>query len=427
MSFPKVKHWGTFICELCTVRAVLDRPLQSPQDRTLLAFERMRILDMANAWAQKTHAAYQSKLGYIQNFESHFGLSCLPATPLRRPPDSADIALMWAQECYSLRRGRSGREPVVFGSIRPLRSAASQFLAWDTLLHTNGASYFDTGRRVFQGSCRLTDNLAYSLFSQGQATRIGDNPQPSTALLHRHVRWLDHDLRRRLSQARNLSHALTIAKAGFLNLVLWLGWLRSNEALSLRWCDIDVIHPRHGDREDFPPNMGALCLRLLPATKASRTRTADVVISYTCCSGLSIGWWWSQLLRLQGHPPQVSGRLHGHSDLIFVSSGLSPWSSWYYRTHFLYPALRSQQAEGNAYLYHFTGGDNALELKFWSLNSYRRGARTHSQRGGSFRKATQAQVYEHARWHRKRSSEAIDVMYRQWTLYERAIVTFFSF
>jgi hypothetical protein len=32
----------------------------------------------------------------------------------------------------------------------------------------------------------------------------------------------------------------------------------------------------------------------------------------------------------------------------------------------------------------------------------------------SFRKATLAQVYEHARWLRRRSGEAIDVLYREW-------------
>ena len=108
------------------------------------------------------------------------------------------------QECYSLRYGRSGRDPVVFGTLRSLRSAAGHFFAWDAQLATNGSSYMDTSRRVVLAPCRLTDNLAYSLFTQGQATRIGEHSSPSTALLYRHIKWLDTDLHRRFQRAHSL-------------------------------------------------------------------------------------------------------------------------------------------------------------------------------------------------------------------------------
>jgi hypothetical protein len=39
LAFPKVQHWGTFICELCTVRAVIGRELNRPSDFDLLGLD----------------------------------------------------------------------------------------------------------------------------------------------------------------------------------------------------------------------------------------------------------------------------------------------------------------------------------------------------------------------------------------------------
>ena len=421
LSFPKVKHWGTFICEYCTVRSVLERELHGVNDWRLLAYERMRIIDMANAWAKKTFATYQSKLSFIRAFEQEFGFTCLKPTHLARPPHSPDIPLMWMQECYSLRYGRSGLDPVVFGTLRSLRSAAGHFLAWDAQLATNGSSYVDNSRRVVLAPCRLTDNLAYSLFTQGQATRIGDHSSPSTALLHRHIKWLDTDLRRRLRHASSLHEQRWIVTAGLLNLTLWLGWLRSQEAFALRWCDVSAIGPHQSDRADLPRGLGVLVFRLTPATKSDRTRTADVVIAYTCRSGLSIGWWWTKLCSLQ---PQ--GATLTSTDPLFTFGPNRHWTSQLFRTQVLYPALVAQQLQGDGFLQPFTD-DNSIPTKFWSLNSYRRGARTHAQRGGPFPKATDAQVYEHGRWRKRRSGHPIDVLYREWLIRDRVLITFYCF
>jgi hypothetical protein len=43
-----------------------------------------------------------------------------------------------------------------------------------------------------------------------------------------------------------------------------------------------------------------------------------------------------------------------------------------------------------------------------------------------FRKASQDQVYEHARWRRRRSSEAIDKQYDDWTEADRIALTLLS-
>ena len=421
LVFPRVKHWGTFVCELCTVRAVLGRELRGREDWKLLAFERMRIIDMANAWAQKTHAAYQVKLQYIRNFEHQFGFKCLTSPPLLCPPNNSDIPLMWMQEAYSLKNGRSGRDPVVFGTLRSLRSAAGQFYAWERHLHTNGHSYMDAQRRVYSGDCRLTDNLAYTLMSQGQATRVGEHSCPSTALLHRHIVWIDHNLQQRFSCALSLRERLWLATAGLLNLTLWLGWLRSNEALSLRWCDVQCIPPHRSAEADLPPGLGALTFQLSPATKASRTRTVDVIIAYRSRSGLSAGRWYDRLVRCQPHPD-----ISVSTQPIFQTPNKQVWTSFLFRNQVLYPALFAQQTQGDGFLLPFTG-QNAIPNKFWSLNSYRRGARTHAQRGGTSRKATDAQVYEHGRWRRKRSGESMDILYREWGLRDRVLITFYCF
>ena len=111
---------------------------------------------------------------------------------------------MWIQQSYSLRAGRSGEDPVVFGTLRSLRSAAGQFFAWETQLRHKGMSYMDNNCRIHAGKCRLTDNLAYTLMSQGQSTRMGEHSIPSTALPHRHISWLDRNLRRRWLTATTL-------------------------------------------------------------------------------------------------------------------------------------------------------------------------------------------------------------------------------
>ena len=424
LHFPLVREWGLFICEYCTTRSVVERDLHGQNDRQLMMFERMRIIDTANAWASRTHGVYQAKLKFIRRFEHAYQFTCLQSTELTRPPHGPDIPLMWMQECYSLRMGRSTRDPVVFGSIRPLRSAASQFLTWDAALSSHGGSYLDGQRRVLLGDCRPTDNLAYTLFTQGQSTRIGDHPRPSTALLSRHIHWIDNHLQHRYLHTQDVRLRAFFLRAGFCNLVLWLGWLRSAETFSLRWCDISVIMPSQADQADLPAGQGALTLRLTPATKSSRSLTADVVIAFQCRSRLSLGWWWVHLC----HNPLITPELIASTELIFRTAGTGQWTSLFFRTQVLYPSLYLQQWQGDGFLAPFHANTpQSIENKFWSLNSYRRGARTHAQRGRGLEKANTTQIYEHGRWRRRRTGEHIDVMYREWSLRDRLLITFYCF
>lgn len=429
LCFPTVKCWGHFICEACTVRAILGRELTGGPDWRLLCFERMRILDLVHYWSVGTHKQYQAKLMAIHRFEQEFGVAILQRSHLRSPPISPTIPLMWAQEAYSLRKspGRSDVNGlplfVKYPTIRQLRSAASQFFSWDTLISRPGQALLDEKKRVLHLPCRVTDDLSSSLFAAGLGTRLGDEAAPSIALLDRHVRTLEADLNRLFLNARTNAERREFALAGFLTLILWLAWLRSMEAISLKWCDVTVIAPQDGARVDLPIGLGAVLLGLLPETKTSRTRRADVVCAYETLSGYSLGRWATRA-RVYAYDGELSP--------IFIHPDGTPWTSRYFRERYLYPSLRSQQAAGDALLKAFDmlTGPNSIAAKFWSLHCMRRGARTQVTRGGRiasyrFMKASPDQVYEHGRWERKRSGEKIDVVYREWTIRDRVKITFY--
>jgi hypothetical protein len=323
LAFPAVKHWPNFVCEACTVRAVADRELTDSTDWKLLCYERMRVIDMAHNWAPGTHRQYQQKLGSVRRFELQHGIAILRPTPLPRPPSGPEIPLMWFQEAYSLRKSSRRRDSieslnVAFSTVRQFRSAVSQFMAWDAVISHPSQAFLDQNKRLIYQSCRPTDNLSSSFFSSGLSARIGDEPNPSVALLDRHIRWMEQDLNTRFLATRDPLLRHEVALAGLATLSLWLGWLRSMETFSLEWRDIEVVDPATLLRINFGRSI--------------------------CC---------------------------------------------------------------------------------------RRGARTQVTRGGSiaryrFRKSSPAQVYEHARWRRKRSGEKIDVTYREWPLIDRLKITLYS-
>jgi hypothetical protein len=80
---------------------------------------------------------------------------------------------------------------------------------------------------------------------------------------------------------------------------------------------------------------GVIELRLLPETKSNRTKVADIVIAYACASGLSLGLWIKRLRRLW--PDALADTL-----MIRGSTGI-PWTSHYFRTHYLYAWLHRER------------------------------------------------------------------------------------
>lgn len=426
LSFPGGVTVGTFICEVCTVRSSLGRELGRPTDTQLVALERMRILDIAHSWAPRSHEAYGVYLREIRRFEERWDINILSVPQLRVPPSPPIIPLMWCQEAYSLRPGgrgqRQGGGQVSFSTVRQLRAAVSHMEAWTQVVTDPEGGYLDQSRRLIQGACRGTDSVGATLFAKGMATRTGTDSTPSKSLLYRHVLQLDLDLREHYEQANDPDLRHQFALAGMFNTLLWTAWLRAGEGLGLRWEDFEVTLPQEGPRLGLPRGVGAVQLRLKPETKSTRQRQADMVIAYVCGSGLSLGQWIARGMTTYPENGLPTG-------LIFQDEDGQPWSSASFRSQYLYPTLRRMQVEGDPYLTPFNHAQGkSLEEAFWSLSSYRNGARSWVSRPrkyphGRQRAATQPEVYEHGRWRKTRNNEDIDKVYQQWSIEDRVTIT----
>ena len=89
LVLPRMSDFSTFVCEACTVRAVVDRELSPRASGTaLLMLERMRIVDLVSYWSKGTHTQYQGKMKIFRNFAKDFGVCFLRPTPAARPPYS---------------------------------------------------------------------------------------------------------------------------------------------------------------------------------------------------------------------------------------------------------------------------------------------------------------------------------------------------
>ena len=427
LVFPNVEIWPNFVCELCTVRAQLSRELGHPGDRWLLQLERMRLLDIAHSTAASTLMGYQSQLRKVKKFEkAHSGLHVLPLTKLPHPPIGPAVTLAWVELDTSVQvlpaRGSWGLRTPVFNSVRQIRSAVSNYASWDIVQTRPEDNYFDRHRHHL-GPCKVTDSGGYTLFSKGLAQRIGNNPRQATALLGRHITGLEQWFEDNYRRARTRADRQRWTLAGLAHVLLWLGWLRGGEAFGIAQEDLQRILPRDGPAFDLPSGVGALLIRMLK-DKSNREQSFDIAIAYRCLSGLCAGKW---LARAEGRglwdptSPQ----------LLFCHPSGKAWTSHYYRHQFLYPGLAHLRRNGDPFLARFDGSQPHLTFTyaFWSLHCYRRGARTHSQRvqpDRRHKRASKAQVYEHARWRVQSGGEDIDVTYREWTLYDKLRITLLS-
>ena len=91
-----------------------------------------------------------------------------------------------------------------------------------------------------------------------------------------------------------------IALGGFVNLTLWLTWVRSSELFSLTFADIQAFAPYLWMMHDLPFNCGILCFLLLPEIKSSPSRKADILIAHQTKSGFKPLLWWN---RVHQHSP----------------------------------------------------------------------------------------------------------------------------
>jgi hypothetical protein len=430
LQFPSnIQCLGNFICEACTVRAVLQRELlYASHDLALLALERARLIDMLNSWSEGTHARYQGHLRYITKFETEFGVAILSPTILQCPPHSAAIPTMWAQQRYALQPSPSARrqgESLAFGTVRGIRSAVSQFYQWDWhVAYPDRAVQDGSHRTILVDQCSPTDSMAYTAMTSGFATRKGDNPQPSKALLARHIAFIDKYLDDLYRTSADPESRLDAARAGLTNICGWLGWFRATELFGIEWANILVVEPGDGSRYEIPDHVGAIRFHFPLPTKTSRATDTDLWCAYTSGSGFSAGKWFQRLRRALGASVFPTG-----ATPVFQRRDGHRWTSAHYRTTYLIPLLEMQRQQGDPYLAAYDGATPGTRLAnvFYSFHSYRDGAATHvtKLRLGCWRKATKPEVYGHGRWRLARSSEPINDQYTQPPVLDQLAITLY--
>ena len=373
LSYPPTRIAPPFICEACTVRAQLGEELgKTGKHLSLLMLERMRLVDQANAWSQGTHQNYQALLGKLRKFEVAHGLTLLQPTALAHPPRHPSIGVMWAQQQYLLctptGTHTQSEDRIRFGTAQALRSAASQYYLWDRqVAHPERTLRDPRSRKIYLAEgVSPTDAMGYGLMVTGMAKRVGDHSRPPIALTLPQVLWIMRRLDSMWTGCGTRAERREIAAAAVTHLLGWLGWLRSLELFSLTWGDITITQLAHGPRLGLPVGVGAIELRLLPETKTTRTKVADVVISYICASGLTPGLWLDRLRRLW---PQASPH-----ELVIKGRGDQCWTSQYFRCQHLYVWLRQLRSGGDPFLQAFTDAPgNRIEDKYYSFGTYHQG------------------------------------------------------
>jgi hypothetical protein len=415
-----------YVCELCVVRGQLQRELRHDvRDIVLLLLERMRQIDFLHNWAKRTLGHYGAKLRYLARFQEHFGVQVLVPATLIRPVQTPAIPLVWSELYYSLRqtKGEDGLyHPIKFASVRPLRSAAALFYTLDMQDAFPRRVMRDRHRRgIIQPYVSPTDELYTSFGASGMARRMGTETKKSWALSHIHIAFMDSELDRLFQKATG-DEAHELACAGTINLLAYLGWLRSGEVFGLQLPDVTILIPEDGPTRGLPPGGGAVEARLLTATKSDQTITADVIVAFTTLSGLGLGRWFQ---RLQGFTPR-------DGEHWFSTKTQPRWTSQYFRNQYAYPILEMQRLGGEPSLSTFTctPGKRICD-KIYSIHSWRRGGRSRVSRvprhnepkPKGARRATPDEVYEHGRWQHNEASENMPQRYNQWDLSDRILIT----
>jgi hypothetical protein len=382
----------------------------------LLCLERMRMLDTMNRLAEGSMRTYKSPIHRLQRFERTYGVSILRPSPLVKPSTSACIPLMWAQLDHTLQPGKEVGSTVKFSTARASRSAASAYYQWDLAMsRPEQAMCAGRGDKSWVTPHVLpTDEMAYTQFSIGLKRRMGDVATKSYAIRYPHVAFLDSRFELQFLLATTPVQQHEAATAGTANLLFWLGWFRSREGFSLTRSDVTLTSPLDGPLRGLPPGVGVVELRLLPETKTNSSRVADVIIAHTCWTGLSLGKWLTRRFAFPG-------------DHVLSSPAQPEWNSQYYRSKHVWPNLELLRAQGDPSTAHFTDAEGHRVCdKIYSMHSYRRGANTfvdHYQPAIQHRKATLAEIYEHARWARTGTGEEMHIHYREWELDQRLCLT----
>jgi hypothetical protein len=180
IQYPPAMNQFPFICEACTVRAVLGRELTwTSGDMQLLMLGCMRLIDMAQAWASSTLQGTARYLGRLSNFRQKYGIDLFPKAPITHPPRSAVITLLWVVLEYTLQTSRKTVEGITHNTARSLQSAASAYHLWEKMIQFPGHMYRDRDNN-FIGASHLspTDSVIVTLSNKCTRRRLGTESRP---------------------------------------------------------------------------------------------------------------------------------------------------------------------------------------------------------------------------------------------------------
>ena len=426
LGFPKCDPglFPNFICEACQVRAQTDRELvRGSPDIALLMLERQRQLDTMHKWAQGTLGNYSGMFRRLDSFQQFFQVKALKPTPLLGPPTTPAIPTMWAQLLYSVQPGKTAGSTITYNTSRALRSASSLYYSWDLQVAYPGQAVkaLDNKHLVLPHIIP-SDELGYTLQNGGMARRMGTQVQPSWALQFKHVKFINDRLERDWQAAADPAAKHELAAAGAANAALYTTWCRGGEQFDVLRCNVNNYGGETGPQFGLPLGTGHVTMKMRPETKSDPTLQADVVVARTCASGISLGLWMDRLLDEPSYSPT------GH---LFSTPNKPTWNSRHFLETYAWRILEDMRHTGEPTLKAFTNEPGfRIRDRIYSCHSWRRcGETTVSKfrRGINFRKATEAEEYEHARWTKKNQpgKERIHLHYRQWPLDDRLGITLF--
>jgi hypothetical protein len=287
LQYPPEMTRFPFICEACTVRAVLGRELTwTSGDMQLLMLERMRLIYMAHAWDSSTLQGTSRYLGRISNFGQKYGIELYPKALITQPPRSAVIPLLWGVLEYTLQTSQKKGEGIKYNTSRSLQSAASAYHLWEKMLQFPAHMYRDRDNNVIGAShFSPTDSVIATLGNKGMMRRLGTKIRPPAALIYSHVTFNQQFRGRKYDGCGNdwLS-TYEYAAANFAETCAWGGWLRAAETFSLDDEDVEIITPAHGALHNLPIGVGAVLLTLGPDTKGQSSKRVDVPLADTFAS-----------------------------------------------------------------------------------------------------------------------------------------------
>jgi hypothetical protein len=225
-----------FICEACTVRAVLGWELTwTSGDIQHFMLECMRPIDMAHAWDSSTLQGMARYLGRLSNLGQKYGIDLFPKAPITQNPRSTVIPLFWAVLEYTLRTSRNTGEGNKYNTSRSLQSAATAYRLWEKMLQFPGHVYRDRENNVI-GASHLSpmDSVIATLSNKGMRMCMGTESRPPVSLQYSHVAFNQEFRGRQYDGCGNdwLSK-YEYAAAKFAETFAWGGWLRAAETVKL--------------------------------------------------------------------------------------------------------------------------------------------------------------------------------------------------